>query len=142
MSTLDKYHKSLYPSNAVSMSTNFCNVYFVFFADFELCCVNRISIEASTITGAATICIIATTPAPILLSTSKSCSWWRRTIIFMSSMGPYMIPVFRILDCIFANSTVCVTTFMITYENLNELLSYTCRIYSRGSFSSNYHYWY
>src|SRR5919199_5557876 len=27
-----------------------------------------------------------------------------------------MIPVFRICDCIFANSTVCITTFMVSYE--------------------------
>jgi hypothetical protein len=134
-STLDKDHTTLYPSNAISLSADFCNVYFIFFAHFELNGISRTSVEACT-TVVATPNI--TTTSPVSFFISKSCSWWRSAVVFMSRMRSYMRPIFRIRDCIFANCTICITTFMISYEiGMNPLVALAAFVVSEVIFLRN-----
>jgi hypothetical protein len=118
-----------------SLSADFCNVYFIFFAHFELNGTSRTSVEACT-TVVATPNI--TTTSPVSFFISKSCSWWRSAVVFMSRMRSYMRPIFRIRDCIFANCTICITTFMISYEiGMNPLVALAAFVVSEVIFLRN-----
>ena len=68
--TFDKYHTALYSSNAVPVVANLCDVYLIFFAHLELCCISRSSIEAFATAVPATS-IISSTSALVLLAISK-----------------------------------------------------------------------
>ena len=67
MSTLDKYHAVLYPSNTISVAANLCSVYFISFAYLELYCISRISTEFLIIASAIALVL--------LLSIFKTSLW-------------------------------------------------------------------
>ena len=53
-SILNKYYKSLHPSNTISLSANFCNIYFIFLAYLNWFWSRRTSVETSISTSTVT----------------------------------------------------------------------------------------